>query len=105
LVVALERLGDDAARELRAALLLHDAEQLRARAARDTLARRALHRAPTGVGLDATAPAARTARAVELHDHVPDLARSSAAEPAHAVDQDAAADARAPPHAEERAQI
>jgi hypothetical protein len=64
-------------------------------------ARARLERAASGVGLDAAAPAARTQPAAHAHDHVTDLAGVTAAAPAPALEHDAAADARPPPHAQE----
>ena len=67
----------------------------------DALARAGLHRAAAGVGLHAAAAAARALGAVEADDHVADLARGLAAHPRLAVEDQAAADARAPEDAEQ----
>ncbi len=62
----------------------------------------AFHRCPSGIGLHAAAPAAGAARAVHLHDHVPDLTGGSKARPWLAVEDQPAADAGPPEHAEQR---
>ena len=79
----------------------HDPEEVGAVALRVQLARADLHRAAPGVGLEAAATPARAGRAVEPHDHVPDLARGAAAVPLLAVEDQAAADAGAPEDAEQ----
>src|SRR5207342_799116 len=73
-VAVLERAGPDAAREPRAAVLLHDLEELRLAPALDEMPGAGLHRAAAGVGLEAAAPPARTVRSAGLHDDVSDLA-------------------------------
>src|SRR5206468_272719 len=57
----------------------------------------------TGVGLHAALAPARAARAIALDDHMADLTRGAAAEPRAPVEDDAAAHAGAPEHAEQRA--
>ena len=104
LVVVFERARPDAARQPLAAALLHDLEEvgLAALALVCSLRARASIDAAPGVGLHAAAAPARAAAAVHLDDHVADLAGGAAAGPRLAVEHDAAADAGAPEHAEER---
>ena len=103
LVVALQRPRPDAARQPVAAALAHDVEQVGLVALLLAGAGADLHRAAARVGLHAAAPPAGAARAVALDDHVADLAGGAAADPRAAVEDDAAADAGAPEHAEQRA--
>src|SRR5262249_22667283 len=98
----LQRACPDAAREHRAAAPLHDLEELGVGAVSVQLARPPLQRLAPGVGLEAPVAAAGALRAVLLHDHVADLAGRSAAGPRLALQDQAAADARATEHAEER---
>ena len=67
------------------------------------LAHVGFHRGPSRIRLHAAAPPARAARAVDLDDHVPDLAGAAAPGPRLAVEDQAAAHARAPEHPEQRA--
>src|SRR4051812_10142058 len=83
-------------------MLFHDLEQLRLVALLHAAARLGLHGAAPGVGLHAAAAAARAPGAADLDDHVADLTGGAAPEPALAVEDDAAADARAPEDAEQR---
>ena len=84
----------------RAAAVLHELEQIGLGALVDLAPRARLHRAATGVGLQAAAPPARAARPVAPHDGVADLPRAPATAPRLAVEDDPAAHAGAPEHAE-----
>src|SRR6185312_5766244 len=103
LVVALQRPRPDTARQPVAAAVAHDVEQVGLVSLLLALAGADLHRAPARVGLHAPAPAAGAARAVALDDHVADLAGGAAADPRASVEDDAAAHAGAPEHAQQRA--
>ena len=103
LVAALQRARPDAARQPVAAAVAHDVEEVGLVALLLALAGADLHRAAAGVGLHAAAPPAGAARAVALDDDMADLAGGAAADPRAAVEDDAAADAGAPEHAEQRA--
>src|SRR5262249_34878394 len=92
----------DSALQPRAVVLLHDLEEVGLLPARDQLAGARLHRCATRVRLEAAAPAAGAPRPAPFDDHVPDLAGRSTAGPGLAVEDDAAADAGAPPDAEQR---
>src|SRR3954447_21027769 len=102
-VLAHQRAGPDATGQAFASPLLHDLEEVRLLALADELASAGLHRAAARVGLHAALAAAGALRSAHLDHHVADLARGVAAEPELAVEHDAAADARAPEHAEQRA--
>ena len=102
LVVAGQRALPDAGGEPVAAALLHDLEQDGLLLLLDAPARAGLHRAAAGVGLHAAAAAAAALGAVDADDHVADLAGGLAADPRLAVEDQAAADAGAPEHAEQR---
>ena len=64
--------------------------------------RAALHCPAARIRLEAAAPAARTRRAVQPDDDVPELTGRAETEPQLPVDHDRAADSRSPPDAEER---
>src|SRR3954454_24632423 len=83
-----------------AAALLHDPEKVGFRARLHLLARLDLHRHPAGVGLHTALSPAGAAGASALHDDVPDLPSSAAAEPLLAVQDQATADTGSPPDAE-----
>ncbi len=92
-----------AARQPRAPALLHQLEQVGPAALLDlSLRARASIEARPGVRLDASAAAARAQRAVDLDHHVADLAGAAAPEPRLPVEDQPAADAGAPEHAEQR---
>src|ERR1022692_1350948 len=103
LVAAHERRGPDAARQAIALVLAHQLEQFRLRSFRLGPPGAPLHRRAAGGRLEAALPAARARGSVHPDDDVPELSRGAAAEPELAVDHDRAADAGAPPDAEERA--
>src|SRR5829696_2121564 len=105
IVVALERPLPDPARQAWPTTLLHDLEQRGLAALLDELARPQLHRAAACVGLHAAAPPARASRAADLDHDVADLTRGAAARPRLGVQDDPAADARAPEDAEQRAEL
>src|SRR5581483_1102805 len=90
----------DGAGQAAAAAALHEFEQIGLGALVDLAPRPGLHGAAPRVGLQAAAPPARAAGAAELDDGVADLPRGAAAAPGFAVEDDPAADARAPEHAE-----
>ena len=71
----------------------------------DLLARLDLHRLAARVGLHAALAPAGAACAAHLHDHVPDLRRRPSAEPRLAVQDQAAADAGAPPDAQDGVEL
>ena len=93
----------DPAREPVAVALLHDLEQLRLPPLVVELAGPVLHRAAPRVGLHASPAPTGTVPPAVLDDHVPDLAGGAAPGPALAVEDQAAADPRAPEDAEDRA--
>ena len=97
-----QRVVPDARGEPVLAALLHDLEQVGLDAVVVLVARLRLHRPAARVGLHAAAPTARTARAAALDHHVADLAGRPAADPALAVEDQAAADPGAPEDAEDR---
>ena len=97
LVAVLERARPDAARQARAVVLLHQLEQVGLAALLLVqLAHVRFHRRPPGIRLHAAAPPARAARAVDLDDHVPDLAGAAAPGPRLAVEDQPAAHAGPP---------
>ena len=101
-VALVERARPHAAGQPRAAALLHDLEEDGLLAAVGAPARAGLHRGAAGVGLHAAAAAAAAQGAADADHDVADLAGDVAADPGLAVEHDAAADAGAPEHAEQR---
>ena len=84
-------------------MLLHQLEEVCLAPLRHQLARMPFHRGAPGVGLHAAAPPARAARALQLDDHVADLAGAAASRPRLAVEDEPAAHAGSPEDAEQRA--
>src|SRR3954447_12485938 len=102
LVALLEGARPDAGGQAVALALLHQLEEHGLLALVDAAAGLELHRLAPRVGLHAAGAPARALRAALLDDHVADLAGAAAAVPLLAVEDQAAADARAPEDAEQR---
>ena len=102
-VAVLERSRPDAAGQARAVVLLHQPEQVGVAPLLVLAAHPCFHGRAAGVSLDTADAPARAARAVQLDDHVADLACASAAVPRLAVEDQAAPHSGAPEDPEQRA--